>query len=65
MNQTLPYHALPMLAQLFRYGRLSYHGGFVNLRAGRATALPVDPVIWPTDEGAVIKIQTHKDTLRK
>ena len=38
--------ALAMLARLFRYGRLSYHGGFVNLRTGRTTSLPVDPVVW-------------------
>jgi len=35
-----------MLARLFRYGRLSYHGGFMNLRTGRTTALPVDPAVW-------------------
>jgi hypothetical protein len=35
-----------MLARLFRYGRLSYHGGFTNLRTGRTTPLPVDPVLW-------------------
>jgi PRTRC genetic system ThiF family protein len=46
VNQALAYQALAMLARLFRYGRLSYHGGFVNLRTGRATALPVDPVLW-------------------
>jgi len=46
VNQTLAYQALAMLARLFRYGRLSHHGGFVNLRTGRTTALPVDPVIW-------------------
>jgi len=46
VNQTLAYQALAMLARLFRYGRLSYHGGFVNLRTGRTTSLPVDPVLW-------------------
>jgi PRTRC genetic system ThiF family protein len=46
VNQTLAYQALAMLARLFRYGRLSYHGGFVNLRTGRTTALAVDPVLW-------------------
>ena len=46
VNQTLAYQALAMLARLFRYGRLSYHGGFVNLRTGRTTSLPVDPVVW-------------------
>jgi len=46
VNQTLAYQALAMLARLFRYGRLSYHGGFVNLRTGRTTSLPVEPVQW-------------------
>jgi len=46
VNQTLAYQALAMLARLFRYGRLLYHGGFVNLRTGRTTSLPVDPVAW-------------------
>jgi len=30
VNQTLAHHALAMLARLFRYGRLSHHGGFVK-----------------------------------
>jgi hypothetical protein len=46
VNQTLAYHALAMLARLFRYGRLSYHGGFINLRNGRATSLAVNPALW-------------------
>ena len=55
VNQTLAYQALAMLARLFRYGRLSYHGGFVNLRTGRTNSLAVDPILWqrmrtqPTD----------------
>jgi PRTRC genetic system ThiF family protein len=46
INQTLAYHALAMLARLFRYGRLSYHGGFVNLVTGRMSSLAVDPALW-------------------
>jgi hypothetical protein len=46
VNQTLAYQALAMLARLFRYGRLSYHGGFVNLATGRTSSLPVDPSVW-------------------
>lgn len=46
VNQTLAYQALAMLARLFRYGRLNYHGGFVNLQNGRTTPLPGDPRIW-------------------
>jgi PRTRC genetic system ThiF family protein len=46
VNQTLACQALAMLAQLFRYGRLTYHGAFVNVRNGRTTCLPVDPILW-------------------
>jgi PRTRC genetic system ThiF family protein len=46
VNQTLTYLALAMLARLFRYGRLSYHGAFVNLRSGRAAPIPVDSKGW-------------------
>jgi PRTRC genetic system ThiF family protein len=35
VNQTLAYHALAMVSRLFRYGQLSYHGGFLNLSTGR------------------------------
>jgi PRTRC genetic system ThiF family protein len=41
VNQTLAYQSLAMLARLFRYGRLSYHGGFINLSTGRTAAIPV------------------------
>lgn len=46
VNQTLAYQALAMLARLFRYGRLSYHGGFVNLQTGRTAPIPIDPIGW-------------------
>ena len=46
VNQTLAYHALGMVARLFRYGKLSHHGAFVNLRTGRTVPLAVDPVTW-------------------
>ena len=42
VNQTLAYHALAMLARLFRHGCLAHHGGFVNLGSGRTTPLSVD-----------------------
>jgi PRTRC genetic system ThiF family protein len=41
VNQTLAYQALGMLARLFRYGRLSYHGGFINLATGRMSPLVI------------------------
>ena len=34
INSTLAQHALALMARLFRYGEISYHGGFVDL-AGR------------------------------
>src|SRR6266700_1197977 len=46
VNQTLAYQALAMLARLFRHGRITYHGGFINIRTGRTSSLPVDPAVW-------------------
>ena len=46
INQTLASSALAMLARLFRYGRLTHHGGFFNAQTGQMSALPVDPSIW-------------------
>lgn len=46
VNQCLAYHALAMLARLFRYGRLTHHGGFVNLATGKMQPLPVDAEVW-------------------
>lgn len=39
VNQTLAYHALAMLARLFRHGEIGYHGGFVSLARGRVAPL--------------------------
>ena len=44
VNQVLANHSLAMLARLFRYGRLSYHGGFVNVATGRVSCLPIVPL---------------------
>ncbi len=46
INQTVAYHALALLARLFRYGRLLHHGGFINLATGRISPLPVNPAVW-------------------
>lgn len=40
INQTLAFHALAMLARLFRHGRITHHGGFINLASGRLAPLP-------------------------
>ena len=39
INQALAYQALAMLARLFRYGRTSYHGGFISLATGRMSPI--------------------------
>jgi hypothetical protein len=46
INQTLAASALAMLAQLFRYGKLTHHGAFFNAKTGQMSALPVDPHLW-------------------
>jgi sulfur-carrier protein adenylyltransferase/sulfurtransferase len=40
VNQTLAFQALATVARLFRYGRLSFHGAFVNLATGHVSPIP-------------------------
>ncbi len=46
INQSLANLALAMLARLFRHGRLSYHGGFVNLAVGLTAPIAANPAAW-------------------
>jgi PRTRC genetic system ThiF family protein len=46
VNSTLAQHALALLARLFRYGEISYHGGFTNLATGATSVLRIDPQYW-------------------
>ncbi len=46
VNHTLAYHALGLLARLFRYGQIEHHGGFMSMAAGRVQPLPISPAIW-------------------
>src|ERR1019366_6579345 len=46
INSTLAQHALALLARLFRYGTLCYHGGFINLSTGIGSRLPIDTSMW-------------------
>ena len=46
VNSVLAHHALALLARLFRYGEISYHGGFVNLATGATSVLRIDPQCW-------------------
>jgi PRTRC genetic system ThiF family protein len=46
INSTLAQHALALLARLFRYGTLCYHGGFISLSTGIGSRLPIDAGLW-------------------
>lgn len=46
VNATLANHALALLARLFRYGSIEYHGAFVNVAGQRVQPLAVDPTVW-------------------
>jgi len=46
VNQVLAYHALALLTQLFRYGRIQHHGAFVNVRENRVQPIWIDPSLW-------------------
>jgi len=46
VNSTLAQHALALLARLFRYGMVCYHGGFINLSTGVSGRLPIDASLW-------------------
>ncbi len=46
VNQVVAYHALGLLARLFRYGRIEHHGAFVHVGQNRVQPLAVDPVVW-------------------
>jgi PRTRC genetic system ThiF family protein len=51
VNQAVTTAALQILWQLFRTGRIDWHGAFVNLKTGRTTPLPVDPDTWARMRG--------------
>lgn len=47
VNPTLANHALALLARLFRYGTISYHGAFMNLSSvAGVQVLPINPKYW-------------------
>ena len=53
VNRAIAAQALAMLARLFRYGELAYHGGYVNLVTGRTSCLPVSIDAWNRVRGIV------------
>ncbi|MEQ1526466.1 MAG: PRTRC system ThiF family protein [Gallionella sp.] len=46
INDTMANAACNLLWELFRYGRLTHHGQFVNIKSGRVTPLSIDPEVW-------------------
>jgi PRTRC genetic system ThiF family protein len=46
VNTALAQHALALLARLFRYGEITYHGAFIDVAAARCVPLPIDPKLW-------------------
>jgi PRTRC genetic system ThiF family protein len=46
VNSTLAQHALALLARLFRYGMVCYHGGFFSLSTGVSGRLAIDASLW-------------------
>lgn len=50
VNQVLAQHGLALLSQLFRYGEIRHHGGYVNLRTGQVTPIPVPEAMEPKAE---------------
>ena len=51
IDSTLAQHALALLARLFRYGEINYHGGFINLATRAAPVLKIDPLCWKRTRG--------------
>ena len=46
VNHVLAYHALALLTQLFRYGRVENHGAFVNIRENRVQPIWINRTLW-------------------
>lgn len=46
INDTMANAACNILWELFRYGHISHHGQFVNIKSGRVSPLAIDPEAW-------------------
>src|ERR1035441_1499667 len=61
INSTLAQHALALLARVFRYGEINYHGGFINLASGIASVLKIDPKYWKRTR----RLNKHRGLLKR
>ena len=46
INKSVADYGLNLLSMLFRQGQISFHGGFINLKSGRATPLAINTDVW-------------------
>lgn len=60
VNQAVVTPALQILWQLFRFGKITWHGAFVNLATGNVRPIPVDPEGWARLRGVTPSTQTKK-----
>lgn len=51
INQAVATSALQLLWQLFRFGKIDWHGSFINLKTGTVRPLLVDPDGWARIRG--------------
>jgi PRTRC genetic system ThiF family protein len=63
VNQALAYHALALLARLFRYGSIEHHGAFVDVARNRVQPLPISPELWKTmGRRGLLSLTAHRRT---
>lgn len=60
INKSVADYGLNILSILFRQGEIAYHGGFINLKTGRATPLPVSAEAWARMGYKVRKARVRK-----
>lgn len=46
INKSVADYGLNLLSMLFRQGHINFHGGFINVKTGRATPLAVNAEVW-------------------
>ena len=46
INRAMALYGLNLLSDLFRYGKIDYHGVFVNLKTARTNSIKIDPEVW-------------------
>jgi len=46
INRAMALYGLNLLSELFRHGKIDYHGVFVNLKTARTTPIKIDPAVW-------------------